>query len=256
MGKWIRRILMIILLVVFLVSGGSIAYTLMQYHISAELYSTLADSFTATAAAVPEDSELICAPIVVDFDALCADNPDVVGWIYCEDTVINYPVMQGDDNDLYLHHSYDGAYSTSGSIFVDASNRPGFVDANNILYGHHMKNGSMFASLDYWADQSYYEEHPVMWLLTPDGDYRIDLVAGYTTSAYSDVYTIYTGPGQAFTEYLATAVAQSDFTSNVQADENANYVVMSTCAYVFTNARYVIHGMLVPVDSTGGVLPE
>ena len=120
-----------------------------------------------------------------------------------------------------------------------------------------MKNGSMFAGLDKWADQEYYEEHPVMWLLTPEQDFKVLLFSGYTTSATSDTYTIFTGPAEEIDDYLRKSVSQSDFQANVVLYREARYVLLSTCAYVFDNARYVLHGVLVPVDSAGGApLPE
>lgn len=88
-----------------------------------------------------------------------------------------------------------------------------------------------------------------MWLLTPDQDYRIDIFAGYTTSGYSDTYTIFTGSCEELDTYLEKAVAQSDFQTEVAADGKGRYVVLSTCAYVFTDARYVLHGVLVPVEA-------
>ena len=164
-------------------------------------------------------------------------------------------LVQGEDNDLYLHHSYDKAYSVSGSIFVDSGNRKGFVDSNTIIYGHHMKNGSMFASLSKWSDQQYYEEHPVMWLLTPERDYKVELFSGYTTSAYAETYTMFPEPGAEVDAYLERAAGQSDFqpAEGTGLDGEAHYVLLSTCAYVFDNARSVLHGKLVPVDSAGGV---
>jgi len=105
--------------------------------------------------------------------------------------------------------------------------------------------------------QEYYDAHPVMWLLTPTQDYKIELISSYTTSAFSDVYTIYANPCAEMSAYLDNAVAQSDFQTTAEVDYEAKYVLLSTCAYVFDNARYVVHGKLVPVDSAGGVeLPK
>ena len=192
------------------------------------------------------------APLIVDFEALRAVAPDAQAWLYCPGTVINYPVVQGEDDDYYLHRSYDGAYNYPGSIFAEALNQPDFQDYNTILYGHNMRDGSMFACLSSWADQVFYEEHPVMWLLTPRQDYKVELFSGYTISAYSDTYQIITQPGEELNGYLDMAVANSDFDSRVELNQEAHYVLLSTCAYVFNNARYVLHGMLRPVNSAGG----
>ena len=102
----------------------------------------------------PEDEELVDAvsgpkpPISVDFDTLKSVNPDVVGWIYIEALDnINYPVVQGDDNETYLHTTYENNYNFAGTIFVDYENSSDFSDCNTLIYGHNMKNGSMFGNL-------------------------------------------------------------------------------------------------------------
>lgn len=119
-----------------------------------------------------------------------------------------------------------------------------------------MKNGSMFAALAEYADQTFYEEHPVMWLLTPEQDYKIIVFSGYTASAGSDTYQIFEGASGEFDEYLETVQGRSDFTADMEPDGAAKYVLLSTCAYDFEDARYVIHGMLVPVGSAAGVPGE
>ncbi|MBD5486710.1 MAG: class B sortase [Lachnospiraceae bacterium] len=260
MGKRIRWIIIILLIAIFLFCAGSLVSVLNQYKTveqvyidSARQYTTVEDDGSDEAdmeeEAEPEEETVTeSAPISVDFESLQEVNSDVAGWIYCEDTVINYPILEGEDNDFYLHHTYEGEYSSAGSIFIEAANRPGFVDSNTVIYGHHMKDGSMFASLDKWADQEYYEEHPVMWLLTPEQDYKVVLFSGYTTSAYSDTYLVFTGPCDEFDEYLANRVEKSDFQTDVELDLDGYYVLLSTCAYSFEDARYVLHGMLVPVD--------
>ncbi len=195
----------------------------------------------------------VYAPIEVDFSRLKAAAPDVVGWIYCEDTVINYPVVYGRDNEYYLERNYMGVFDPSGSIFTDMRNEDGFADNNVILYGHHMQDGSMFASLKKWFDSSYYAEHPVMWLLTPEQDYRVDLFAGYVTTADSQTYSIFHSPGPELGAYLKWARSWSAFASAVETPEDGHYIVLSTCAYSSDDARSALHGKLVPVDSAGGI---
>lgn len=217
-------------------------------------YEKSAEEYTAVAKKAPKEDkdheeEMKAPPITVDFEKLQAVNQDVIGWIYCEGTDINYPVLQGEDNEFYLKHTYDGASNRAGSIFVDALNAPCFADSNTIIYGHHMKNGSMFAALGNWAKQDYYETHPIFWLLTPEQNYCVLLFSGYTTSAVSGTYTIFQGPGREFSEYLQAVCANSDFRADIEPDPNGKCVVLSTCEYDFENARYVLHGMLVPCDA-------
>ena len=273
MWKKIRRILMIVLAAVFLFCGGTVAVVQHQYAVSKRLYRAASESFTAPAqlsaqktsetpktegktSTGPNDGIFRLpeyAPIKVDFESLLKVNKDVDGWIYCPDTVIDYPVMHGLSNDTYLHHSYDRTPNASGSIFVDERNQRNFVDPVSILYGHHMASGAMFATLDWWSLPSYREEHPVMWLLTPDQDYRVDLYSVYNTSAYSDTYTFFYEWGNDFQEYLWRTEEYSLFHTGLELDPDDHYVVLSTCAYFFEDARSVLHGKLIPVMSAGGV---
>ena len=196
------------------------------------------------------------APITVDFKSLQEINPDVVGWIYCPDTIINYPVLLGETNDTYLHTSYDKTYNVSGSIFMEASNSRDFKDCNYILYGHHMGDKSMFATLDNWQFQSHFDAHPVMWLLTPEQDYKIALYSAYTISAYDEIYTIFHKAGREFEDWLKKSQEASAIESELELDPKAHYIMLSTCAYVFDNARSVVHGMLQPVSSAAGIPME
>lgn len=191
-------------------------------------------------------AEKIVPPIAVNFWGLREINPDVVGWLYSEGTTINYPVLHGRDNDYYLKHLMDGSYNADGAIFVDFQNQPEFADGNTIIYGHNMKDGMMFAELLNYADQAYYEEHPILWLLTPSQNYQIILFAGYTTDGNSNTYTIYSSVDEALYTYGKERVQKSDFQTDVRLKKGDRLVVLSTCAYSEENARYAVHGILRP----------
>ena len=240
----VRNVFIALLAVVFLGSGGVIGYVNWQYSLSDQLYSQAVDTYAR--ASQEEGAGLEKPPITIDFDALCARNPDIIGWIYCPDTAINYPVLQGKDNDQYLHTDYTGAYNLDGSIFVDSRNTRGFVDANTIVYGHHMMSGSMFAGLTEWENQAYYDKHPVMWLLTPTQNYKVILVSGHHVDAYSNMYEIIKAPGKELDAMLAEAKEKSTFKTDAEMDPNGTYVMLSTCAYLWDTDRYVIHGLLTP----------
>ncbi len=265
MGKKIRIIVFIIALAVLLGALGYIGYIYLGYKKDAKVYDEAVSEFVSVnrnysdkpsvsqvtssenygSVAAEKESSL---PIEVDFDALREINPDVIGWIYCPDSVINYPVLKTGDNDKYLHHNYKGEYTASGSIFVECANRDDFVDSNTIIYGHHMKDGSMFASISKWFKQDYYEEHPVMYLLTPEQNYLIELFSAYTTAAGSDSYFAVLTPCKEMDEYLERVAAKSMFKCDVDLPGDEKYVMLSTCAYSFENARSVLHGKLVPID--------
>ena len=122
----------------------------------------------------------------VDFDSLRAINGDVVGWLLQEGTEINFPIVQGEDNEYYLNHLYTGAVNRTGAVFADANNSPYFSDMCTYLYGHNRKNGSMFASIPNYMDHDYYEEHPTLTLITPYEDYIAEVFACVRESTEQD----------------------------------------------------------------------
>lgn len=193
----------------------------------------------------PNPTETV--PIEVDFDVLLKSNADVIGWIYCEDTPINYPVVQGKDNDYYLSRMIDGTRNSSGTLFADYRNAGDFSDGNTIVYGHNMKNKEMFGTLPNYKKQSYFDEHPVMWLLTPEENYKVELVAGYVTSSISEIYSF--GQTEAdVVSQMEQAADQSTFLSGFQVSQGDRFVTLSTCSYEYDNARYVLIGRLKPLE--------
>lgn len=184
------------------------------------------------------------APIEVDFDVLLRKNADIVGWLYSEDTPINLPVVQSRDNDYYLHRMVDGTWNSSGTLFADCRNASDFSDHNTIIYGHNMKNDEMFGTLPNYEKQSYFDEHPVMWLLTPDRNYKVELVAGYVTPTTSDVYSFDQSEEEVFAA-VRQAVEKSTFTADAETAQGDRFLTLSTCSYEYDNARYVLIGRLI-----------
>lgn len=189
------------------------------------------------------------APIRVNFSALLEVNEDVIGWLYCEGTPIHYPVVQSHDNDDYLHADLYGNYLYSGTLFADCRSGAIGTDQNHIIYGHTMKNGSMFGTMRNYKKQSYYDAHPFLFYLTPDQDYRIDLFAGIITEAASEYYYPNFQGADGFAAVLKKIQSKSTFSSDVTVTENDRIVMLSSCDYEFNNARYVIFGKLTPISS-------
>ena len=249
-GGGLRRVLTILLALVFIGSLGGYAFTRWRAQAQRQTYTDLAQQYAVPdAAQTPDAQNANTPPIAVDFEALRAVNSDIVGWIYCEDTAINYPVLYGETNDTYLRRDYEGKYNVAGSIFIDVKNSSDFSDVNTILYGHHMNDGTMFAGLENWQDQAYFDAHPVIWLLTPEQNYRILPFSAYETDAYSETYTLYSGPCEPMNEYLRKMAAQSAVQSGIVPDGTGRYVLLSTCASAYGGGdeRSVVHGVLQPV---------
>lgn len=244
----VRKILMLILAAVFLVSLGVLVGFKLQEWQRQSFYDSAAERFTdptTTEQPAPETP-----PIEVDFEALLAVNPDIQGWIYCADTPIDYPVLYSENNDTYLRRDYEGNYSNAGSIFLEALNQPGFADSNTIVYGHNMRDGSMFAVLKEWADPAFAEAHQDFWLLTPEQNYKVQVFSAHDANALdSSVYSIFQGPSALLNEYLANMAALSDFTPHGQLPADGKYLLLSTCtdAVRVDMERYVLHAWLEPV---------
>lgn len=178
-------------------------------------------------------------PAEVDFDRFHTISDDVAAWLLSPGTTINYVVVQGPDNDYYLHRLPDGTYAKGGTLFIDWRCAADFTDWNTVVYGHYMKNGTMFAELANYQDPDYYKEHPVMYLYIPGKRYKLDLIAGYTTDIYDELYSL-PASKEARDEVLAKAVRKSSFVSGVTVGEEDRLVTLSTCSYVYENARYVV----------------
>lgn len=189
-----------------------------------------------------EERETIPA---VNLEAVKDVNRDIAAWLTSPDTVIDYPICQGEDNVYYLTHLADGTYNRNGCLFIDCDNTGDFTDDNTIIYGHHMANGKMFASLTKYAEQRYYEAHPVMYLTVGERPYKLELFSGYVTTADSSAYRITCGSEHDFAGWIRELIKKSDFKASAMTIHTTDRIVtLSTCAYDFQNARYVVHGRL------------
>lgn len=177
-GGCLWRLVFWVALVVFLASVGMLGYLAWTYWDGQNQYDQIASR------ALPNevDETTTLADMVVDWDALREINPDVVAWVYVPGTVINYPVAhkQG-DSEYYLHHNFslgEGKFGAEfGSIMLSGQNNGDFSDEVNVLYGHHMRNGSMFAPFAEFRESDVFNKHRTIFLLTPAGNYRLQTFA-------------------------------------------------------------------------------
>ncbi len=190
-----------------------------------------------------ETGELVPWP-QVDFEALSQINSNIVGWIYLEGSEINYPIAQSEDNSYYLKHLFDKSSNSSGCIFLDCRNTSDFTDQHSIIYGHHMKNGTMFSGLDSYKSQEYYDAHPQILLLAPEQNYVIEIFAGYVANVQDDAWQVDFGSGDDFEDWVRRAIDRSCFTSSITLAVTDRIITLSTCSYEFSNARFVLLGVL------------
>ena len=166
----------------------------------------------------------------IDFDSLQEINPDVIGWLEMEavDT-INYPIVQGEDNDYYLHRTFQGTDNFAGSIFMDYMNKSNFGQRNTIIYGHNMKNGSMFGSLKDYRDQEVYNKSPYFWIYTPTRIYKYEIFSCAEVDKFGQDYQITFQDKEDFQEFIYHAQDQSLYDTGVDVDYTDTVVTLSTC---------------------------
>ena len=224
---------MICLAGIILVSGWKL-YTIWRgYQADRSVYEKISEE-----AGEDEDS--------IDFDALREINPDVIGWLYYEDTVIDYPVVQGENNEVYLSMLFDRTWGGCGTLFADCITEAPFKQFNTIVYGHHMKDGTMFACLKELRDPEYCKKHPKLELSTPEGRFDLEIWAFLNETADSKIYTTNIEGEENKQAYLDLTENLADYTTDVNVTTEDRLVMLSTCAYEFEDARYIIACKMVP----------
>lgn len=203
---------------------------------------------TTAAAEIPQNiaasetlSDDVRQSLIDSAQSLNNAYPDAIGWLYIPDTPINYPIMQSDDNDYYLSHAYDGSYLKAGSIFLDYRCENRLMNPVNIIYGHNMKNGSMFAGVLKFADPAYFDSHRYGWLSTPETVYRVDFFSCVKADWHDELYDGSTS----IDEWLSHLLDISVVTENEDFSANDRFISLSTCSYEFQNARTILTGKLV-----------
>ena len=148
---------------------------------------------------------------IVDFEALKQINADIVAWIRIPG-VLDYPVVQGTDNSYYLHHTFRREYNIAGSIFLDARNTADFSDSKNIIYGHNMRDGSMFHVLRKFQDLDFYQANLEIWLYLPDGSVQVyEIVGCEEVKAAGEIYELQTGKIEDKELILSTCSSRSEW---------------------------------------------
>ena len=183
----------------------------------------------------------------IDHVALLEMNGDYTCWLYCAGMNIDYPVVHGADNDRYLSTMFNGEKNASGTLFIDYRNLPDFQDPNTLIYGHHMRNEGMFGQLDEFAAQAFYASHPYMLVMSGKEISILELFAGYTTSSTDHCYDIAISDEEDMARFVAEAKRKSNFATAVEMLPTDRLITMSTCAYSFENARFIVIGRLLPL---------
>lgn len=252
-------IALIVAIAVFCYAAFNLYHIYTEYKKGTDEYNQIEEMAVterdADSAEVAGPNAQLKPPIEVDFDKLKSVNEDVVGWIYVDALPdISYPIVKGKDNQTYLHQTYEKNYNFAGTIFVDYENSGDFSDCNTLVYGHNMKNGSMFGHLKkFREDDKLYKQDKYFWILTPERNYRYEIITAYTTGVNSDTYTLFKGPGEEFEKYLETIKGYSEIqTDDTDLTIKDRIVTLSTCTSN-ESTRFVVQGKRVDAEDADGV---
>lgn len=178
------------------------------------------------------------------------ENEDIVGWIEIEGTKVNNPVLQGTDNSFYMNHDYKKKESVYGSLFLDESydwNKP---SSNLLIYGHNMRDGSMFQNLLNYREEDYYKKHPIIRFTTEDEDAEFEVMAAFQSRVYykseKNVFRYYyfidANNEEEYNEFVNNAKKASFYDTGVTAEYGEQLITLSTCSYHTEDGRFVVVG--------------
>lgn len=254
MKKRLSKLMPFVYLAVFLYSGYLLVQYLYSYVDSAsslketqQIYETALEDTDQVAGDAAEDNPLAEYPMRPQFEELNKVNQDIVGWVSVEGTNLHNPVLQAEDNDYYLNRNFTRENNRAGSVFMDFRNDITDMSQNTVLYGHAMRNDTMFGSLKKFGDQDYADEHPVIYVDTLYDGYDIEIFAAYETTI--DFYYIETDfqTNDEFEEFLGEVDSRSLIDTPVDVGRDDRIVTLSTCnnSVNSKDKRYVVQGKLV-----------
>ena len=251
-----KKKICIILIAAFVALFSTSAYIIFDHYRQdkqqAELYDSLADMVDSAADTEEEPAEPVLyteeKTVLPELAELFQQNSDLAGWIRIEDTNINYPVMHTPDNpDFYLKHGFDKEYSDYGCPYVQDNCDVQLPSDNVILYGHHMKNGSMFPDLEKFKNQDFWQEHKTFFFNTVTDRYEYEIVAVFKTFVYSDspesfkyYHFVNAETPEDFSAFIDRCKELAIYDTGVSAEYGDKLITLSTCEYSRTNGRLVV----------------
>lgn len=235
------RVAFWIALVILIASVASLAVIGWTYWSANNRYNQIADE----AFSIPE-GEVTLADMTVDWDKLASINPDVIGWIYIPGTRINYPVVQGSDNEKYLNTNFDGATGLAtgcGTIFLDEGAHKNLTDDNELFYGHHRNDGTMFAGLADFADQNTFDACRDVYFLTPKKNYQLRTFSLVRTIGYDPIVSLNFATDTDKCDYISDKISRSIVTPKEgfpQVSARMHLFTFVTCDYNEEDGRAVL----------------
>lgn len=249
-----KSVVMKIIAAVFFIGAfvlfGMAAYRYWEYRSGELVYEELEDNFTGKDHGGKDREDEDTDDFTVDWDALLAQNKDVVGWIRMASGA-NYPILHGESDEEYVYHDINRSYNINGSIFLHYANSGKWYDKNSLIYGHNMNSGAMFGSNRKYKDEAYAKENPLFYIYTPDGCYTYRIFAVVITEDVSDCYNPDIKNDAEMKEYLELIKRNAMFRIG-EAQAQDQIVTLSTCTgRAHGSTRLLIQGYMESFNPTG-----
>ena len=181
-----------------------------------------------------------------DYNKLYSINQDIKGWITVPNTSVNYPIVQGRDNVYYLHHNFNKEANDGGAIFIACENKNPFEDQNTVIHGHHMKDGSMFATLNEFKDIDFFKANKYIYISTKDKVRKYEIFSMYVEKASVNPYEISFSSDEEYLKYLKALSGKSIYGTDIEDfSPDDKILTLSTCTYEVNDGRLLIHAKLV-----------
>ena len=252
MKKNLYRLAVVLLTLTLLGIGGYLLWKELDYRRGAEDYAAAADVAGLDQSREDARDEVVQAPedpfaaalAGTDLDALKELNPDVLGWIAIPDTELSYPLLQGEDNNWYLNHTWMGERSAVGAIFLECQCAPDFSGFNTIIYGHRMNNHSMFGTLREYKQQDFWSQHPAVYIVDSASVRRYEIFAAGEASVREVVYRLDIECSGLQQEFIDYCLEQSVIDTGVVPTAEDQVITLSTCTGRGYATRWVVQAVL------------
>ena len=219
-SKAVLSIILTLAIGVFLISGLKLYSILTTYKEAEDAYASIVKEVSV----IPANKDYP----EIDFAPMLAQNPSTKAYIYIKD-LFEYPIVQGTDNDTYLHTMLNGEYNPAGTLFIDYRIPEGIDARNCIIYGHNMNDGSMFGPLFKYSDPEFYENHREVHIYTPDHHYVYKAIAVYTAAVDGFTYTYDFATDEEFAEFLKKTQTENWFVNDTELTTESKLITLSTC---------------------------
>ncbi len=196
---------------------------------------------TPSAAVEPPVEPVALSAAQARINEIAAKNSDVIGWITMPNTKIDYPVAKSLNNDYYLHRDLNRKAYDPGTIFMDYRNVGDTTDRYAVIYGHNMKNGSMFGTLKKYKKKDFYDANRFFTYSTPDGDTRYEIFAAYIAPATLELIQTDFADDADFMNYMNARLSKSMYPKNVELKPTDKILTLITCTYEVKDSRFVVH---------------